>query len=75
MKKYISVLLAVIFCFTLSVTAFAETVTIGPDDVSNPDIKTSVLTYGGGFGFWLWVIIAVVVVVGLFVIIIKKNKN
>lgn len=73
MKKYISLILGVVFCFIFSVTALAETVIIAPEDVSNPDIKTSVLTTDNGL--WLWIGIAVIAVIIVVLIIAKKRKK
>ena len=74
MKKYISVLLAILFCISLSVTALCETVTISPEDTSIPNSQSSLVTYGDSWINWAW-IIGIALVVILVVIIIIKNKN
>lgn len=75
MKKYISFILALIFCFACSVTAFAETVVISPDNMSDADVKTSVIVQGGGFGMWFLVIFAAVIALFALIIIINKKRD
>lgn len=75
MKKYISLIFATLFSFVCSLTAFAETVVIAPETTSNPDVKTAVITRGGGFGMWFLIVLAIVVAVFALIIIINKKRD
>ena len=76
MKKYISFILAFLFCFACSVTALAETVVLAPESVSDPDVKTSILVQGGpGFWSWFFIILAAIVVVFAVIIFINKKRD
>ena len=75
MKKFISFITAVISCVSLSVTALAETIIIAPSEVSDPDIKTSVLVEGNGIPWIIWVLLGFMVLATVMVIINKKKNK